>query len=690
MSSFIVISTTEALNWLVDDIARCRPQNQSVETHIATGQLQEKEDGLYYHYTYGADANRTESGGSDLYALLANQIASFRLQAMIGDDVVQMFLLENPISEQDASRANLIYEELRKVISEKQYENNCHITRVVFSYDIKSLDITRQVRPDYLSQLLANKNISEDNNAHVLYLDNQDRNGAAICSTKEEHEILLPRMLCDFMMLYSSANSAYNIRNAAHCSETNVFSLGYAECMYYYKDIDRFYELAYNKDIREFYLNCPNESPQEENRLLNYEKYPLGLKERIVRLAPRYCDVPYDAKIEDYPNSVDKQINDVVILLQPQIVSIKTDALEKARIEDEEETLRLKQQAEQKGDNPDDVEPVTKNSEQAQLHYPDYIDRSSLYNLWLVQHSPEEESFEDNPVCYNAKIEYENLIKFIQTAEFKQYVLNPPTDASNPAEEPSVETSETYSHKGCNLFARLFGRGNKVETENVSTYQESVNHARKAIEEISSIAQLLLEKRKYVELCQYVENVEEEIVRYSEQLHNFKLTSHSKSYDSLIDVAKLKKHHFDHYQQHVNAIVMNWRNIKNASLSDLMIETIKERDRELLQYKYIDWTYPLPFVKKDIDVERIARELNKMAVPFVNTYTTRVTRENQTTHSYYHDRDEWEQHINKLKDLTLPNGTTAELSTHIESKFCMFHILQMDETIIKGLIDLHE
>ena len=27
---------------------------------------------------------------------------------------VQMFLLENPISEQDASRANLIYEELRK------------------------------------------------------------------------------------------------------------------------------------------------------------------------------------------------------------------------------------------------------------------------------------------------------------------------------------------------------------------------------------------------------------------------------------------------------------------------------------------------------------------------------------------------------------------------------------------------
>lgn len=42
MAAFIVISASEKLNWIVDDIERCRPLNPSVESHIGTGKLEKK------------------------------------------------------------------------------------------------------------------------------------------------------------------------------------------------------------------------------------------------------------------------------------------------------------------------------------------------------------------------------------------------------------------------------------------------------------------------------------------------------------------------------------------------------------------------------------------------------------------------------------------------------------------------
>ena len=107
------------------------------------------------------------------------------------------------------------------------------------------------------------------------------------------------------------------------------------------------------------------------------------------------------------------------------------------------------------------------------------------------------------------------------------------------------------------------------------------------------------------------------------------------------------------------------------------------------QYKYIDWDYPFEFVNKDIDISHLAQELQKIAIPFVQTYTTRSIKENLTSFFYYHNREIWNQQINDLKSIDMPRNTSTELSTHIESKFCMFQILQMDSEIIQGLTDLH-
>lgn len=683
MTAFIVISTTESLNWIVDDIERCRPQNPAVETHIEIGKLHLKDDGMYYHYTYGAHATQTEEGGSDLYALLANQIANFRLRAQLAGGIVQIFMLENPISAVDIDRAKLVYDELQKVIVEKKYENNCHITRVVFSYDVNSLDVTRQVNQQYLQSLFNNQisNPNDDNLAHILYLDNQDRNGASIASTKEEHDLLVPRMLCDFMMLYSSVDSAYNVRNAAHGTETQVFSIGYAECMYYFKDIERFYTLAYDKDIRQYYLTCPNEGLKE----LDYEQYPLGLQERKHLLVTRYMDVPYTDDINDYQESVDKEIDDIVVSVRDQVVFIKEKALEDARLLDEQETEEKRNKALANDEDPELVLPVTRHTNEANNHFPDYIDRRAIYNLSLVYQPQEENTIDD--VVYAAVSRYEKLIKFIQTVEFKEFILNPPTE-SNESSNIAEASVDTTNNKGCNWFARLFHK-----SEDSPLPQMAVNNdvcsPKDIIKRINSIATLQKEKEKYKKLCAYIEQIEQEIKDYTVQLDDFRLTTHSKSCSSLINVNKLKTYHHQHSPQHIDSIIINWRKIKNGTLTDLIIETNKERERELSGYRFINWECPFDFVEDKIDIEELAKELNRVAVPFVNSYTMREIGENQTTYTYYHNREKWKQEITDLKQIEMPRGTTTELSTHIESKFCMFHILQMDEMLIKGLTDLN-
>ena len=74
MAAFIVISTSEKLNWIVDDIERCRPLNPSVESHIGTGKLEKKENGLYYvHNDYTEQVKQDEE--QDLQNLITNQLA---------------------------------------------------------------------------------------------------------------------------------------------------------------------------------------------------------------------------------------------------------------------------------------------------------------------------------------------------------------------------------------------------------------------------------------------------------------------------------------------------------------------------------------------------------------------------------------------------------------------------------------
>lgn len=685
MSAFIVISTTESLNWLVDGIVKSRPQNPHTEgkTFIATGKLQQTGDSLFYHYTFGNQEEKTQGDGKELYVLLANQIANFRLKSGVGDGLLQFFLLENPVTDADVNNAKLFHNSLKKVLVER-YENNCQVTRVIFSYDISSMDITEQVQVDCLHRFLFERDISD--NIHILYLDNQDRNGAAIASMKEERDLMLPRMLCDFLMLYSNSNNAYNIRNAAHSNETGVFSLGYAECMYFFPDIQRFYKVSYKKDIREFFLSCPEENSKVDSQILDYERFPLGLYARKELFKARYTIVPYDKDIKDYiyKNSIDKEIDDIIVSLRPRIESFKQEKIEEAQILDKEETERTKMEAEESGNDPNTILPIKRNVENANKRYPNYIDRNEIFHLWILNQK-EDEQFEENVTCNAAKLAYEHLREFIQSSEFKNYILKKELETSLEEEQKNVLSEK----KGCNLFAALFHKSDRSQVGSSCTKDSLVVDADSIIKAILSISKLLKERKSYEKLCGFIKETEEELESLKNEIKHFSLTSHSKSYSSLIDLDSLKKYQKENSQLHIDSIVAKWRKIQNGTLYNLLDCAEKEFEEETKNYRYIDWEYPFKFVRSDIDIETVAKELYKRAIPFINTYTTPEIKENQTTYTYYHDRKEWNAHFNELKDMNLPSGTTAELSTHIESKFCMFQILQMDETILRGLTDLH-
>lgn len=673
MSAFLVISTSDKLNWIVDGIEKCRPLNPNVETFIGTGKLEHRAKGLYYvhNYTANDDTNNCEEEVSDLQCLIANQFAHFRSASGVRDNL-QIFILDNPIDEKSLEYSQKIYNQIDNVINQ-EYENDCSLTRILFSYDVsRPCDVCSQVNSHILQSNIADA--ADKVYTQICYIDNQNRVGAAMALSPDKHNLMLPRMLCDFMMLMSSENTQYNIRNAAN-NDTKIFSLGYAECMYYYEDIQRYFETAYQYGIR---LRILNENNVDED-FLDYNKYPLGITERVQRLHPIYCDVPFDCKITDFPESIDKSIDDIIVELHDDIIAIKEKALKEAQQKDEDAAQR------QREETGDESIIVTIEQNKVQQDYPDYIDRQSIYSIWILERMPNE-TFEGNSYCQKAKEEYLHLIKFIQTPLFRKFInssdnANTTTNSATP--DNTIPQSE--SRKGCNIFARIFRKNKAVE--NIVQPSNKENCGEKSlIEKVFSIADLLRQKEQYKALCAFEDSLKQAVKQKQKEMDDFMLTSHCASYSSLIDVDKLKQYQRTTAQKHFDTIILSWKNREERNLKTLYDETEQECTKELSQFKYINWNAPAPFIEKDIDIADITTHLVEKSIPWVNSLVIRSEKENSTTYTFYTDYEKWKQLIED-KQIELPSNTTLELSSHISSKIVIFQILQWDEHIKKGLTD---
>ncbi len=681
MAAFIVISTSEKLNWIVDDIERCRPQNPSVISHIGTGKFEKKENGLYYvHNDHTEQVQHEEE--YDLQNLITNQLAHFRHDAEIKDNLL-IFVLDNPTDEESLAYSSGIYKTIDAAIQSKS-ENNCNVIRVLFSYDVSHpCDVCEQV-PMKILQWHIN-DIKENAYSEILYIDNQNRYGAALATDSGEHNRMLPRMLCDFMLLMSAQGSQYNIRNAAHCDD-KVFSIGYAECMYYYPDVRAYYDIAYQYDIRKLLiLDGVNNSTS-----LDYRTAPLGISKRIERLYPQYRDVSYDADINQYPNSNDKQIDAIICQHKEHIIAIKQAAMEAAIAKDEAATAKKREKAAQEGR--EDIENIIVKTEQERVNreYPDYIDRQQIYTLWLQTSRPKEK-FDDNTLCTNAKIQYLHLIDFVQSLTYKSSLTptNTPTNSTNSSTgNTSATKQDKEKHSWCSLFARWFGKKKIAKEKSNSNNTAAATNKNAALLQIKRISELLEEKEQYRELRRFEKKTKEECKGYKKQMEHFRLTTHCTSVDYLIDLQRLRAYESETADKRMHEVETNWlnRDEKVHTLSGLYEENKNMYEMEMTGYTFIDWEKPFCFIK-DIDVERVCKKLHDKAIPLVNACIVRTHQEQNTTYLYYTDHSLWAK-ITKDKDIELPYGATMECSTHIASKLALFHILKWDENIIAGLTDI--
>lgn len=677
MSAFLVISTSEKLNWIVDGIVECRPQNRNIETFIGTGKLEKRKDGLYYVHSYPAEEKLDTDEGklTDLQTLFANQFAHFRRIAGIQDNL-QVFILDNPIDEESLAYSQEMYQKIDSVINDK-YENDCSLIRILFSYNVSvPCDICAQVPENLLQSNIEDAPLKLY--TQLCYIDNQNRSNAAISRSVKDHQLIISRMLCDFMMLMSSANSQYNIRNAVS-NERHVFSLGYAECMYYYKDVERYFEMAYQYGIRLRML----EDEDEEGASLDYHKYPIGISERVQRLHPIYLDVSFDTTIADYPSSIDKQIDDIIVSLYDSIVAIKQEALAEARKKDQVTTQQRRKESIENGETDVESIQITTEQESVEQKYPDYIDRQRICNLYMVEKT-QEETFEDNELCIKARKQYLDLIDFIQTPLFKNFISL--QDEVLTAKKTPPQNEHHDKKKGCNVFVRWLMKNTPEENKPMESAQQEDTES--IIKKINSVGNWLKQKYAYQSLCEFEEQLKKEIDDYAKKMSGFDLTSHSLSYDSLIDVEKLKQHQQSTSQEHLNKIVQNWKALPTdrRNKESLFTKTKDECTQELSDFTYIHWDNPASFVKKNIDIEKVCRELYKKSIPFVNSLVIRSTQENNTTCTYYTDYDKWQQMVTDK----LSTNATLEISEHIASKIAIFQILQWDTAIVEGLTDINK
>lgn len=724
MSAFIVISVKEELNWIVDGIVKCRPRNPNVFTSLSSGKIKkcEGEDDAYEYITsyYTYTPADVSSGNEDLYKeeskvesgtpyeLFSNQIAHFLNRCKAGNESINIFVLDNPVTEEDLALSSLIFEGINEVYK-KRKNTNFQLIRVLFSYQLDNpTDVNKQVPYQILKSLLDREcgearledldSYAEDLNSKILYLDNQKSNGAAICSNKEEHDIMLPRMLCDFMMLLSGKQSSYNISNAV-ASSTNVFSLGYAECMYYYDDVYRFLEIANRRDCINYLLETENNSNS-----LDFEKNPIGIGERARRLQAKYAEVPFNVDISDFATSIDKEIDDIVVSSKEAVVAMREAALREAVQLDEERTKQLQINyikesellpndfapeeleenyetiAEELGIDLSSIE-VKDATAKVEREYPLYIDRTTIYNQYLLEQE-EGEDYEGTTFDDNCKA-YKKLLDFIQDKSFKVYLREQSTQDVPMSENPPLE-----EEKGCFLvkyYRKLFKREKEKPQEQHQPVVKTESSADLASlrKKISTIEQKQNERKQYYAMAQQVETMQQEQDNLTHQLKGVRLTTHCTSVGTLIDLSKLEHLHRSGREMRNAKIAERWNarpeNDRNYSAfyKDLAAVTREEFE----QYDYIDWENPFDFIK-EIDPEKVIEELKHASLPFVHSYVCNTSAQ-ELFYNVYTDNLKWKIPISA-------EVGEVSISTHTCSKICMFQILQLNEELIKGLVDCYE
>ena len=687
MSAFVVISAHERLNSIVDGIVKNRPLNPSIHTVISTGKLLTDSESAYYEYTSTVKDTSTKRRSHDFEDLLKNQLAHLRRDALLRDRILNVFLLENPHTVEEDNNVDWIYNCLKDVYSNGLgSDSNIQLFRICFSYNIEEPENVALQIPKVLLQK-RKEALSDDIPQKIFYLDNQDKHGAALCKDKDSHDLMISRMLVDWMMLLSNENDSYNMMNAIQ-SDTKIFTLGYAEYFYYYEDIYNYFHLANKHDLLEYMLYEGND---ELNNSLDIEKEPLGLIDRKKRLSNIYEEVPLSEDIELYPMSIDKIIDDIIVSFKSSIERCKEKALEEARIIDEENWLKQQKLETNNDNNPLLCKPeIGPEEELVRQKYPDYIDRRIIYTKSMIMEENDVPGINDKILSSYQK-NYDNILSFIQSQTFKLFLSS--ADTNGEATKTIVQEKST---KGClfwilNLFAN---KEDKIITDEIINNKEiGVNDIKKILQPLNDIRKLQNERNKYLTFKQNVNVLLKKKEELDSDIKNFKLTKHCKTVDIMIDLKLLKDYQKSLRKKNLEIILEKWNTAEKEKrtkkyLSDCQIDYT---NLQVLNYQFVDWSKPFQFIKdKTSKLSQLGDKLLNYSSVFANYNVIRDSLENLTCIHLYSDSEEYVgPFYNRQIDIRNKDSIQAIKSNHIASKIAMIQIFQMDEEAWNGLVDLN-
>ena len=596
----------------MDGITRCRPLNEAIPCNICTGKIQRSSNGYSYEYTIpGRPASvDTKRRLSDC---LTNQVTQFRRACDIQyDQTIDIFVLDNPANTDEYERSQQWLDEFDTLY--KKGITTFSLYHVLLTYDVQDpASVASRTERGILKKVVDRYvNTSENSRkytAKLFFLDNIDKGEAAVWSSKEDHDLMLPRFLTDFMMLASNPTDNYHVVNSIQSQDTDCFSVGYAECMYYYPDVENYFVHACAGDLLHKCLNEEDEAKEcDDEDAMDVEKHPFGLYIRDQRLKKLYANVPYAKDITQCPDTADAKIDNAIVSLRQLLIEERT--------KEEAEYARKCQECDKRVEELGNaLNTVTQRDEESAEEFD--CRKEKIKEEW-EKVKEERESMTFNPKCpcyidrsailenYRLKGEvsscdisqYERLVNYACTSDFKSFAtahtsevnVGTPIESRKNVSEENPTEEELDNRPGCLSFLLFWKRKEQENcqvpsTPNTTESSESESESKDAGIAIKKIIDNLYLKKQYKCFKEKTDKIRQEEKSKKDITGNFQLTRHSKCCSSLIKLAELRKEQEKQSEGLLKNCIGKWRGKEEPKLSTLK-EEVEQATKDFTQKNY--------------------------------------------------------------------------------------------------------
>lgn len=692
--SFIVISANKRLNYLVDSINECCSLNNT-HINISTATISDN----WYHYKLPNSSDKGNTDPKSLQNLLANQIARFRNVYNLNDsDYINIFLLENPQTESDVD-IEKYWIECFNTIYNNGTITKFNLFRIILSYNVEDPgDVAFKIDSQILKQIINEHKEqalqSQHFNQYMLYVDNQTAGNAAAFLGEKDHKLSMCRFMFDFMCLVSSGDINLTDLELPY----NILSAGFAEYMYYYPDIKNYFQANYKKELyKQLFEGNFSAATTPDNPEFNIDINPTELKKRSELYKQQFGNVPFDEDINLYTSNVDYDIDYKIRQIKTLLEKLLAEKRDKylgsqeiINIDNEIISLQnsiLINNYDSSTINEKIKSLKEKRSKLIKDNCPEYIDRIEIYTQLLQKQR--NNNFNKDSFISDKKEQYKRLLDYICSTEFNGQI----TAINNKQAQKPEKKKECFLKRFWNwLFP------NKNDDEEESTIQ---HHTANYNDIQSAILKILNLKEEYRTFANRISELERKFKDLQDYVKSFKLTEHSHSVSSIIDINKLKKAFCD--TNKVYKIIQNYlqKNKNKRILSDLVADIEECGDEMSRQYKILYWTSINEFIADNVrdtyNLSDIINQLIRKSSPFVNYNYTENIANNDRNICVFSDISDDSGNLSILdfynickNNITKGSSISPKKTEYATYKICMMQIIPFTDDIINNLTDLQE